>query len=252
MPVHQKFADLMLSPFTSKGIAISAAVKDFMSGPRSVPASRIDIVPNSVPADYCRTFSASQKQAIAKKSGIPLDVKLIGIVGRLDPVKGHKDFLQAASIVLKNIPDIRFVIVGDGELREQLQEYVKELNIKDKVIFLGHCNNVIEIVAVFDLLAVTSLSEGFSIAIAEAMALGKPVVATRIGGIPDVVEDGKSGILVPAKDPQKMAEAMERVIRDKDLADSLGQYGLLLCRERFLAPQSADKLRAIYRDLIKK
>lgn len=252
MPVYQKFADLVLSPFTSKGIAISAAVKDFMAGPRSVPSSRIEIVHNSVPADFCRTFSDSEKQAAAQKYGIPLDVKIIGIVGRLDPVKGHKDFLLAASIVVKKFPDIRFVVVGDGELREQLHEYARELEIEDKVIFLGHCNNVMEIVALFYMLAVTSLSEGFSIAIAEAMAQGKPVVATRIGGIPDIVEDGKSGFLVPAKDPQKMAEVMERIIKDKDLADSLGQYGLLQCRNQFLAPHSANKLRTIYHDLSKK
>ena len=251
IPIYQKLADRLLSRFTAKGVAISKAVKAFMMGPRAIPEKRMQIISNCVPNQYCIQFNEQQKDAAARRYGIPKEKAIVGIVGRLDPVKGHKDFLCAAAKVLTVFPETCFVIVGDGELRLQLDQLVHELGITDDVMFLGHCQDVLEIISLFDLLVACSLSEGFSLAIAEAMAQGKPVVATEVGGIPEIVEDGKHGVLVPANMPGKLAEAIIAVLNDESLRERLGANGLQQCRERFLASSTVERLNALYIELLR-
>lgn len=250
IPLYQKLADKILSPFTAKGVAISNAVKDFMTGPRAISEKRMQVIYNCVPNDYFSHFSNEQKAVLAKNYGIPREKNIVGIVGRLDPVKGHADFLIAAAEVIKLIPDTCFVIVGEGELREELERLAGNLGITEDVLFLGHCHKVVEIISLFDLLVACSHSEGFSLAIAEAMAQGKAVVATAVGGIPEVVEHGKNGLLVPLKSPDKLAEAIITVLKDDELREQLGENGLQLCRERFMVSASVKLLGTLYADLL--
>lgn len=250
IPWYQKLVDKVLSPFTAKGVAISIAVKTFMTGPRAISEKRMKVIYNCVPDEYFSHYSNEQKAAIAKKYGIPKEKNIVGIIGRLDPVKGHADFLIAAAEVLKVIPDTCFVIVGEGELREQLERLAGDLGIAGDVMFLGHSDKVVEIISLFDLLVASSYSEGFSLAIAEAMAQGKAVVATAVGGIPEVVEHGKNGILVPAKSPYELAGAITMVLKDDELRERLGCNGLQQCRKRFMVSGTAKLLQALYVELL--
>jgi glycosyltransferase involved in cell wall biosynthesis len=159
--------------------------------------------------------------------GLKSDVALVGIVGRLVPIKGHRYFLEAAKEVLVLIKDldIRFLIVGDGELRTELEEYCKKLGIKDFVIFTGWRVDLERIYEDMDVVVLSSLNEGTPVSIIEAMASEKAVVATRAGGVPDVVEHGVSGLLVSPKDPKALAQAIARTLRDPELRTFLGREG---------------------------
>lgn len=250
IPSYQKLVDKLLSRFTAKGVAVSKAVKVFMTGPRSIPEQRMQVIYNCVPAEYCEPLSAEQKQVVAKQYGIPEEKMIVGIVGRLDPVKGHADFLLAVKQVLKAVPETCFVIVGEGELRTELEKYAQQLGIQNDVLFLGHCENIKEIVSLFDLLASSSLSEGLPLNILEAMAQGKPVVATSVGGIPEVIEEGKNGFLVPVNSPDKLADKIIKLLCDDKLRHQLGVNALKHCQQSFLAPVSVSKLVKLYNELL--
>ena len=249
IPLYQKLVDKLLSHSTAKGVAVSNAVKKFMIGPRSMPEQRMQVIYNSVPSEYCMQFKDKQKDAVAKQYGIPKGKAIVGIVGRLDPVKGHADFLLAAKEVLKLEPETCFIIVGDGDLKSELEKFTQQLGIKNDVLFLGHCENVKEIVALFDLLASSSLSEGLPLNILEAMAQSKPVVATSVGGVPEVIVDGENGFLVPVKSPEKLADKIIQLLRDDELRYKFGTNTLKRCQKYFITPVSVGKLTKLYNEL---
>lgn len=250
IPFYQKIADKILFPFTAKGVAVSNAVKTFMSGVRSIPDRKIQVIHNCIPGDYCNQYTDEQKNDYAKKYNIPEDKLLVGTVGRLDPLKAHTDFLLAAKEVLKVVPETCFIIVGEGALRSELEGYAQQLGIKNDVLFPGYCENVKEIISLFDLFAMSSLTEGFGLSIAEAMAQSKPVVATSVGGVPEVVVDGENGFLVPAKSPDQLAAKIIKLLCDEQLRQKFAAKALAHCQESFLAPVPVGKLSKLYSELL--
>ncbi len=140
------------------------------------------------------------------------DLPLVGIVARLVPVKGLSYFLQAAKLLVQDRPECIFVIVGDGELRETLERDVEKLGIRNNVRFLGFRRELPEIYADLDCAVLSSLNEGLPVALIEAMSSGKPVVATEVGGVGDLVQHGRTGLLVPPKDSAALAEAILRLL----------------------------------------
>ncbi len=251
IPGYQRLADWFLSPFTAKGIAISDAVKTFMVNKRAIPKRKMEIIYNSIPNKYFQNTSPETKFSTASKYKISTKQPVIGIVGRLDPVKGHTDFLNAAKIILSEKPDVQFLIIGDGEIRAQLEEEAKSLLIENNIKFLGHIQDVHEIVSLIDILAICSHQEGFSLAAIEAMALGKPVVATEVGGLPEVVDNDITGILVGSHNPAKLAEALLKLLNDKQLVIRLGENGKNKCKEFFSLSGTVNSLTKIYRSVYK-
>ncbi len=251
IPLYQRIIDRLLAPLTSKGIAVSNAVNDFMVGPRSLPKNRMAVVYNTIPAQFCEKISDYDKSEAIRQYNIPKDVPLVGIIGRLDPVKGHDDFLRAASVIFEKHVDVHFIVVGDGELREKLENIVIETGLKNNVHFLGHCDNILPIISLLDIFVSSSHSEGLPMAHAEAMAQEKAVVATSVGGVPEIVENMISGILVPAKDHEKLAEAIFRILEDNALKIMLGKNALKRVRENFLVDETVKELSEIYRELRK-
>jgi glycosyltransferase involved in cell wall biosynthesis len=251
MLLYLRFIDKLLAPYTSRGIAISKAVKQAMIDYRSISREIIETVYNTLPDECCKKISKKRKDTVYKKYHIPEDVDLIGIVGRLDPIKGHGDFLVAASLILRKYPHVHFLIGGDGELKDTLPEQVKKLGIEGQVKFLGHCNQVLEVISVCDIIVSASHSEGLSMVVAEAMAQGRPIVATAVGGVPELIVDQQSGILVPAKNPEKLAEAIVQLIENKDLQKELGKNALKRIKEKFLIQHSIDELSRIYQEVLR-
>ena len=251
IPLYQKLVDRLLAPFTAKGIAISKAVATFMTGPRAIRQASMEVVYNTIPAEFCREYTPDEKEGVRKMYGIPDNVTLIGMVGRLDPVKGYTDFLQAAVIISKAYPESRFIIVGDGELRDTLEQQAESADIRDKVLFLGHCNNVLAIVSLLDVFVSASHSEGFGMAIAEAMAQKKPVVATSVGGVPELIEDSTSGLLVKPGSPDELAAAIIRILGDNVLKGALGENALSRIRGNFMVQRTVEELGRIYRDVLR-
>jgi glycosyltransferase involved in cell wall biosynthesis len=181
-----------------------------------------------------------------KELGLPAEGPVIGTVGRLVPIKGHEWLLKAAPRVLAEFPRATFVFLGEGPLLGRLQQVAGELGISGRVMFLGARQDVPECLAAFDLFAFPSLNEGMGRALIEAMAVGLPAVATRVGGIPDVVTDGETGILVPPQDAAALADALLTMLRDPARRQAYGQAARRSMDERFDVESMVRALDRLY------
>lgn len=176
--------------------------------------------------DYKLQISNDKLKKIKKEFGIQDDYLVIGTVARLEPVKGVEYFIDAIKIIIDyklQVTDCKFLIVGDGSEMIKLKQKVKRLNIEDKVIFTGMREDVPELISIMDIYVQPSLNEGMGKTIVLAQLLGKPVVATKVQGIPSVVLDGKTGILVEPKNPIQLAEAVSKLLKDEKLRRQLGE-----------------------------
>jgi len=178
------------------------------------------------------------------------ETPLIGIVGRLDWYKGHQYFLQATKKVTEAIPDARFLIVGDGGYRKRLENLTKELGLDKKVIFTGNRKDIPQILASLDLFVLSSVSEGFGRSVAEAMACGKPVVATKVGGLLEVIEDGVTGSLAPSKNPKALAKAIITLLQDKEKTQKMGMAGRKRAEELFSIEKNVKKTEELYEKIL--
>jgi glycosyltransferase involved in cell wall biosynthesis len=176
--------------------------------------------------------------------------RLVGIVGRLFPIKNHHLFLEAAALVAGKDPAARFVIVGDGTLRPALERRAQEMGIAERVIFTGWRRDLPDIYADLDVLAVTSNNEGTPVSAIEAMAAGCPVVATHVGGLPDLIHEGKTGYLVPPGDAPALATAWLRLLQQPERARRMGETARRTARERFSAQRLVTDMEQLYLELL--
>ncbi len=173
-------------------------------------------------------------------------------VGRLVPVKGHTYLLKAIRRVVQVFPQAKFLFVGDGPLRQRLQHEIKLLALEGNVSLLGARSDIADILLCIDLFLLPSINEGFGIVLVEAMALGKPILATRVGGIPEIVVDGTTGILVPPKDSVAFAAAIIKLHKNPKLAYEMGQAGYRRARRIFDIESTVQKYEELYCTLAQK
>jgi glycosyltransferase involved in cell wall biosynthesis len=185
-----------------------------------------------------------------KKLGLHTNDFVIGTVGRIVPIKGHKYFIQAAAEVIREIPNAKVLLVGDGPIRNEMEELTVQLGIEGQVFFLGVRKDVPELLSIMDLFVLPSLNEGMGRALVEAMAMGLPVIASQVGGVPEVVTDGKTGILVPAQNPTALAKAIVKLARDAKLSRELAQAGYKRAHSAFGAETMVDRISAVYQELL--
>lgn len=183
--------------------------------------------------------------------GITPDATMVGIVARLVPIKAHEIFLQAAASVARTIPGSHFIVVGDGERRAELEALARRLGLEARVRFLGWRTDLDRIYADLDVIVLCSRNEGSPVSLIEAMAAGRPVVATRVGGIPDLVEDGVCGRLVPDHDPELLARAVVDVVSEADRAREMGQAGRKRVYPAYSAGRLVDDIDQLYTALLK-
>jgi glycosyltransferase involved in cell wall biosynthesis len=224
-------------------VAVSADIKRFIVERTGVSAARVHIVHNGI--DVPRPVPAAERERLRTALGIRPGAPLVTVVGSLYDVKGHRYLLEAAPAVLAACPDTVFLIVGRGEREAALREQAQRLGLEAAVRFLGFREDVPALLAISDLFVLPSLSEGLSIAVLEAMAAGKPVVTTRVGGNPELVLDGQTGLLVESADARGLAAAMTRILTDPREARRLGDNGRCRVADRFTM---AAMIRA-YQDL---
>lgn len=177
---------------------------------------------------------------------LPHNAPLIGNVAALVPHKGQKHLVAAAARVIRDVPDARFVILGEGELRESLERQIKELGLERHVILAGFRPDVIGLIKSFDVLVMSSLTEGLGTSILDAMACAKPVVGTRAGGIPEAVRDEDTGLLVPPHDEAALAAAIIRLLKDPALAAHLGASGRQRAAEYFGVERMVSETLSVY------
>lgn len=238
-----------LGRFTQRVIAISERQRDELCDTyRVIPRRRCEVIPLGFDL---RPFAAVERRRgeLRRELGCPDGRPLVGIVGRLVPIKNHAMFLEVAQRVVRE-RDAGFVVVGDGELRQPLEREAAERGLKDRTYFLGWRRDLDTIYADLDVVALTSINEGTPVTLIEGMAAGRPVVATRVGGVADVVEHERSGLLVDSGDAEACARAVLRLLGDRALGERLGREG----RERALARYGAERLvgdvRRLYLELL--
>ena len=178
------------------------------------------------------------------------DVTVVGCLAGLEERKGHQHLLQAAALLKADGLKVRYQIAGDGPLRAQLEAEVDRLRLRDEVRFLGFITDTAEFFAGVDLFAMPSLYEGLGVAALEAMAAGKAVVATRVGGLSESVLDGVTGFLVPPRDPAALAAAIAKLARSRALAEAMGDQGRARARQHFSLQHMARQNESYYHELL--
>jgi glycosyltransferase involved in cell wall biosynthesis len=225
-------------------ICVSEAIRKMLISD-GVPAARAVVVNEGIDLDR---VDAAPPARLHEELWLPRHAPIIGNVAALVPHKGQRHLIDAASLVVRQVPDARFVIAGEGELHGALERQIRERRLEKHVILLGFRPDVLSLHKVFDVFVMSSVTEGLGTSLLDAMACGKPVVATRAGGIPEVVEDGLTGLLVPTRDPEEMAAAIVRLLNDAALRRRMGEAALLSVRERFSVERMVlDTLRVYQR-----
>ena len=245
--LHQMERGLALT--TDRIVAISPLVKQDLLTYRIAPPEKISVIPLGLdlePFFQC----GSLKGGFRRELGLNPDTSLVGILGRIFPIKNHYLFLESAARVVEEESNVRFVIVGDGVLRSNIETYAQNLGIRDQVIFTGWRRDLPRIYADLDLLVVSSNNEGTPVSAIEAMASSCPVVATRVGGIPDIVQNHETGYLVPPKQPQALASAILELIRDSKKAEQMGQCGQQFVKRRFSVDRLVSDTENLYEELL--
>ena len=181
---------------------------------------------------------------------LPTHAPVVGNIGALVPQKGQHHLIDAAAIVVRAVPDSRFVICGEGELRSALEEQIKRKHLERHVFLAGFRPDVLELLKGFDLFALSSLQEGLCTSLVDAMAASKAAVATRVGGVPEVVADGETGFLVPARDHEALADRIITLLKDDARRARMGEAALKRARERFTMERMVEGTLATYERLL--
>lgn len=234
----QCMADLVIG--VSKGIADTLA----QSGYRPTMLTHIH---NGIDLGQMTPIQASAD--VRRELGLDDASLVIGAVGRLSPVKGHASFLDAAKLILQEEPRARFLLVGNGPLQRQLRAQAAQLGLGDACLFLGDRADVYDLVAAMDVFVLPSLNEGIPMALLEAMALNRPVVATDVGGVPEVLEHRVTGLLVSPADPRGLADACLNLLANPAWAGRLGQQARHAVESRFTLERSGRELVEAYRSV---
>jgi glycosyltransferase involved in cell wall biosynthesis len=236
-------ADLILLRRFSRVAAVSSEIEMELLNRGVAPAGVITVTNGiSMPDLRGRSDDFLESQGASRKN------VMIGIVGRLSVEKGHRDFLQAVGRVAHARPEARFWIVGSGTLRDKLEAYSRKLGVSGVVRFLGFRGDMETIYAHLDIVVSASLREGIPIALLEAMAMARPVIATRVGGIPSIIDDGVSGILVPPQDPETLADRILDLLIHPERRKEIGRSARQKVAERFSSERMCGEYISIYRE----
>jgi glycosyltransferase involved in cell wall biosynthesis len=229
-------------------LAISLGVRDALlrSG---VAADRIRVVPSGI--DLTPFETPWDRAAIRAALGVPPDAVLVLQVAALAPHKSQTDLLKAASLLQARVPFLEIWIAGEGPLRDALEREHASLRLDDRVRFLGFREDVPDLLRAADLFCLSSYLEGMGTSILDAMAAGLPVVATRVGGIPEAVQDGVTGLLVPARSPEALARAIADLAGDPARRKEMGERARDRVRD-FSADRTAERTRAVYMEAWRK
>lgn len=243
----------LTSPAVSLYISNTACAKSVFSRRSGINPSRIAVIPNGIDAGAFEARSSQEDaERLRRKLGLVPDDLLAVTVANLLPAKGHEDIVEAVRCLCSanKAPNLKFAFCGADCLGSRLQLQVKGANLEDRIYFLGHRTDVPTVLRAADICISASHWEGMPNGILEAMAMGLPVIATRVGGVPEVIVDGESGILVEPKKPSGLAKALQRLASDAAQRCRLGATGYQRVRSEFTPDAMASKTQAAYLSLL--
>lgn len=239
----------LINRYVDRVIAVSGSVKKILSED-GVSPGKIDIVHNGIILEKF-TPQAIDRSIVRSELGLGSDDTVVGAVGKLHKGKGVFDLLAAFHGLSEKYPRLKLVFVGDGPERAALERETRKLSVHDRVIFTGVSKDVAKIYAAMDIFALPStFDEAFGMVLIEAMAMGKPVIGTAVGGIPEIIENGVTGILVSPHDPQALARAIARYIDDADFSRKVSLEGRRMVECKFSDDTMGDNFERILKQLI--
>lgn len=228
-------------------IAISHAVAERLAAD-GIPRSRITVVNEGVDVERIVRLPTGNVHAALF---LPTHAPIVGNVGALVEQKGQHHLIEAAALVVREVPDVRFVILGEGELRLSLEEQIKRHHLERHIFLAGFRPDVLELTKAFDVFVVSSLQEGMCTALVDAMAASRPAVGTRVGGVPEVMVDGETGFVVPPQDHIAMALRIVQLLKDPALRATMGAAALERARARFTVERMVEGTAAVYARLLR-
>jgi len=237
--------------FANKIVVFTGIEKTDMLKYRVCGSRKIKVVQSGI--DFSR-FEKAKEDILKKKAefNIPPGDLVVGMIGRLESIKGFEYFIDSAKIVLDDLPRTKFLIVGDGSLRSNLIERSRRLGIERNVIFTGWREDMPQIISMLDVLVLASLNEAVGRVLLEAGAAGKPTVATAVGGIPEIIRNYETGILVPPADTQGIAQAVIDLLKDERKRLKMGLAAKEWVKKNFEEKKMADDINNIYKELMDK
>lgn len=244
-----RLANRLAYRFAHRVLANSPAVGELVVREEGVDRERLVVIPNFVDEEAFTPLTESHRVALRQQVGLAPGDVAVGVVANLYPVKNHAMLLRAAARLAGRWPAVRFVLLGEGGERDALCKISRDLGIADRVLMPGRVAHEPGLAGIFDVTTLTSREEGFPNWVVESMAAGRAVVATSVGGVPDAVIEGETGILVESGNDERLAEALERVLSDTDLRTRLGAAGTLRARSLYHVSTVMRSLESLYEDL---
>jgi len=248
---HHSLFGILLNRLTARLVTAvetnSRAGKEFVESRLGFNSTRVFAVHPGVQAVPGRR---DDRERIRRELGLESDVPVVGFVGRLHPAKGLSYCVSAFARVVQDLSKAVLLLVGDGAERGRIEELCHKEGIDGSVLFLGHRPDVASLMSAMDVLVLPSLREGFPRIVLEAMARAKPVVASNVGGVPEAVQDGVSGILVPPRDSARLAEGLLKLLSDKHIARQMGLRGKSRFEQYFTVELAAARYERLYQDLV--
>jgi glycosyltransferase involved in cell wall biosynthesis len=244
------FLERFVAGLTDKIIVLTKLEKnDFIL--RGIKKDKdINIIYSGLELELLNKVKSGDRSKLRDSWGAGPEDKIVGLVSRLEEVKGPVYFIKAAGVVAKDLPGTKFVVAGDGSLKKSLEKLSLELGLKEKIKFLGWQDNSLEIISVLDILVQPSLNEAVGRVLLEAQALGVAVVASRTGGIPEIVKDEVAGILVEPGDHQAIAQALSELLKNDRLRNEMAIAGRDWVRDNFDSRKMVDNIKDIYKRLL--
>jgi glycosyltransferase involved in cell wall biosynthesis len=227
-------------------LAISRAVRDRLIADR-IPPAKVEIVHEGVDVERLVSLPHGNLHAALF---LPTHSPIVGTIGALVAQKDHHTLIDAAAVVVKQVSDVRFVILGEGDLRPHLEKQIKHLHLERHVFLAGFRADVLELLKDVDVFALSSTHEGMCTSLLDAMAVEKPAVATAVGGVPEVVDDMTTGFLVPPREPEALASRIIQLLKDQALRRRMGRAGLERVRRLFTVERMVQETLAAYQKLV--
>ena len=231
-------------------IAISEAVYEHLHKDFHIDPKRVVLIKNGIDLENFPMVSAQTKEMKRRAFGLA-DEPIIGIIARLSSVKGHDVLIEAMKKVAAEFPRAKLLIVGEGSLEKELKAMVEDFKLSSNVRFYSIVNQSLDMLALFDIFVMPSRQEGLGLSVMEAQAAGLPVVASKVGGLPSLIEDGRTGLLVPSENANLLAGAILLLLRNRDKAREMGGRARDFIQKEFSAQRMVEETVRVYQDLLR-
>jgi glycosyltransferase involved in cell wall biosynthesis len=239
----------LASRMTDRMVALTHREKSDYISYKICPEEKITVIHSGIDLDKFKEYTLAEKTKLKREIGLPENSFVVGTAGRLVPVKGPEFLIKASQTIIPAHPNTYFLFAGDGPLKQDLQKKANEAGVGENIVFLGWRDDIAHILSIFDVFCLPSLNEGMGRVLVEAMAHEIPIVASDVGGIPDLVTHGKNGFLVPPKNPDELANHIQILIENKEKRKKMGEAGKKIA-PRFSHDTMVKNIAELYEELL--